>query len=245
MAIMESTQQNSLVLPKKKRTKQYVYRGAVLVSFVALAGLCLTQHHSVNSLNAKISGLNAQNKSLNGDKTKLNAQASNLSNAVKLLQGQLTLNVTNASGTTAPITSNDVAGSENDPTAAANKPKAAGELTVTAVKDEPGTAFSAPGEVPLSGTVRAVYLTIKNTSGALQEYDWTQFKIVTDNGEALDPRVYPGPSGQKVWNNSKLVDGGSQNIVLLFGTDKNLVSVAWTAPGGTATINAALPAPQQ
>jgi hypothetical protein len=155
------------------------------------------------------------------DKTTLTAKNGELTNIVQTLQAQVT----------ALHDQNTIV-----------QPPAAGSMTITAVKKVDAATFSTQGETALTGQVLAIYVTFTNLTTSNQQYTVFDFSAITDTGEAVHPRVYPGPAGQGVWNNSTLAPNGSKSVALLFDPSLAAKSLVWTPAGGSASIVQTLPA---
>lgn len=130
------------------------------------------------------------------------------------------------------------AGSEKDFSPPA--PTATTKLTVHAVKDRPGTDFAKEGYTPPQGNQRVVYLTISNTGTTDQKYDFWQFSAVTSNGAVVESRKY-SPLESTLWHSTTLQKGGKQDIVVLFATDQDVVTLQWRATPQDEPLTVSLP----
>lgn len=117
---------------------------------------------------------------------------------------------------------------------------AATKITVTSVKDMPGSSFAKTGYTPPSGNLRVVYLSIHNSSATDQQYDVSQFSAATSSGEIVKPRVY-SPVESTLWNNATLASDGSKDITIAFGTDQAITTLYWKSATGNITVAVTLP----
>jgi hypothetical protein len=240
---METPQETAQTKPTKPvhttRKHYFITAGLVLVAVVVTAFIYNSQ---LTSLRAQLTSSGAANKVLSEDKAELTAKNKKLSAAAKAQQE----GVSEVDDSSQNAASSETEVKTDKPAA---KPvtvtTAAGELTVVRLKKTSITEFANPTENPMpSGDVLALYVIIKNTSGGTQHYNTHDFTAVTDNGEAIKSRLY-APSAQKAWYGNDLVNGGSKEVALLYGTDINIVSLEWTAPGGTDTVTVPVPAVEE
>jgi hypothetical protein len=238
---METPPETTQTKPAKHlhstRKHYFITAGVVLVAVVVTAFIYNSQ---LTSLRAQLNSSGAANKALAEDKAELAAKNKKLSAAAKAQQeGVSEVDDSSQSSVETEVKTDKPAAKPVTVTTTA------GELTVVKLKKTSITEFANPTENPMpSGDVLALYVIIKNTSGATQHYDIGDFTAVTDNGEAIRSRLY-APSAQKAWYGSDLVNGGSKEIALLYGTDIKIVSLEWKAPGGTETITVPVPAVEE
>ena len=214
--------------------KLLVYVGLSLLIIGVGLSVYYWQNSIVNDSKRDMSSLQAQKKTLTKDKQSLEARNKNLSESIDVLQGQLAY----------AATTSQVAQSKSN-TDATVTAKPATKLTVSAVKNLPGAEFAKSGYTPPQGSFKVVYATITNQSSNEQSYEVNQFTAISKSGSVLKPQIFSPLETQGLWNDFKLVSGGTQDIALLFSQDQDIVVLTHTPEASTDPVSVSLPVVQR
>jgi hypothetical protein len=210
--------------------KLLLYPGLALLIIGVGLGVYFWQNGKVNDSRAGISSLEAEKASLIKEKRSLEDKNGNLSKSIDVLQGQISNNKTTSD-------SNESSGNSTTTTPDT-------KLTITSVKNLPGSTFTKEGYTPPKGDFKVLYVTITNQSKQEQSYNAFQFSATTKGGVILQPSQFSPLESQGLWNNSKLAAGGSQDIVLLFPQDQDTVTLTHTPESGSGAVSVSLPLAQ-
>lgn len=119
----------------------------------------------------------------------------------------------------------------------------ASKMTVTKVDHQLITVPANEYHGPLSTDYLAVSVILTNQSESNQMYDTSIFSAITDSGVVVRVSSFGPGIEQTVWTRSELAPGGQTEVVLLFPSNQNLVTLNMTVPGSpTQQIATALPA---
>lgn len=212
---------------KKSDKKLLAKRVATIATIVALLlaiGYGVWSDNTVRSLNRQVESLNGVIKTNNDKNKKTSDENVNLKNAVKTLQAQID----------ASKQSTSQQGSE---------PKS--KLIVSKVGYR--TFHLYPEDYSWRGTGIAdlrdvvVEASITNISDINQAYSTANFYATSDSGKIVRPEKFVSPALYGLWSQTELAPGGSENIVVVFPSDQNLVTLTMNVPGTDKTLTVALP----